>query len=180
MAALHGNARDPLFHRPRFGRFLRQAHDANVVDVSKNDRGYEMTLKAEAAQPQEQPAERGGGGGRGRRGGRRGGGGGERSEERDQALAPAPEPPASEAAAATPTVAVPSGAPARGLRYRRGSGSPTVPTAAVPLVGVVEIAEPSGGQEKAGARKRSRGGAGRRPAGRSRAKKKPGEPPSEP
>lgn len=181
MAALHGNARDPLFHRPRFGRFLRQAHDANVVDVSKNDRGYEMTLKAEAAPPPEQPAEAGGRGGRGRRGGRRGGGGGagERSEEQDRAAASIVEPATSEVAPAASTVAVPSGAPARGLRYRRGSGSPTVPTA-VPLVGVVEISEPAGGEVKAGARKRSRGGAARRPGSRSRAKKKPEEPPSEP
>jgi len=186
MAAMHGNARDPLFHRPRFGRFLRQAHDANIVDVSKNERGYEMTLKAEAAAPPaEQPAERGGRGRRGRRGGRRGGGGGgeggERSEAHDQAADESfAQPATSEAAPAESAPAVHAGTPIRGLRYRRGSGSATHPSAAVPLVGVVEISESGGENQKTGARKRSRGGAARRSAGRSRAKKKPEEPPSEP
>ena len=48
MTAEHGNAQDPLFHRPRFGRLLRQAHDAGIVDLAKNEHGFEMTLRAEA------------------------------------------------------------------------------------------------------------------------------------
>jgi uncharacterized protein (TIGR00288 family) len=183
MAELHGHARDPLFHRPRFGRFLRQAHDANIVDVSKNERGYEITLRAEAAAPAPEHApssERGGRGGRGRRGGRRGKGGGAGEPEGPATGESVAEPAAArEAAPPAPAVAVPHSAPSRGLRYRRGSGRGAVP-AAVPLVGVVEISEPSGEQEKAGGRKRSRGGTPRRSTGRSRAKKKAEEPPSEP
>ena len=55
MAEVHGNAQDPLFHRPRFGRLLRQAQDAGLVDLSKNERGFEMTLRAEAAAPAAEP-----------------------------------------------------------------------------------------------------------------------------
>ena len=55
MAEVHGNAQDPLFHRPRFGRLLRQAQDAGIVDLSKNERGFEMTLRAEAAAPAAEP-----------------------------------------------------------------------------------------------------------------------------
>jgi uncharacterized protein (TIGR00288 family) len=177
MSELHGHAADPLFHRPRFGRFLRQAHDANIVDVSKNERGYEVALRAEAAAPAEHaaPAERGGRGGRGRRGGRRGkggasGGAGEEGAAREEPVA------VPEVAGSAPVVATPHGAPGRGLRYRRGSGKPGVPAAAVPMVGVVEMADAGGEKAKTGARKRSRGGAPRRP----RARKKPGEPPAEP
>jgi hypothetical protein len=62
---------------------------------------------------------------------------------------------------------------------------PHAPAAGVPLVGMVEIepgesAEPAPPSEpKNRARRRLRGGAGRRPTGRSRSRKKPEEPSSE-
>ena len=49
MTAMHGKTDEPIFHRPRFGRFLRQAHDASIIDLSKHEKGYELTLRAEAA-----------------------------------------------------------------------------------------------------------------------------------
>ena len=178
MEKMHGTAQDPLFHRPRFGRLLRQAHDAELVDLSKNEKGFEVTLRGETAPaaPAAAPAEgegRSGRGGRGRRG--RG-----RSAEHVEPVAE----PVVEAVAAAPAVATPSGAhaPARGIRYRRGSGRGAMPAGGVPLVGVVEIEAPEPEKDekaKAPARRRSRGGAGRRPAGRSRSKKKPEEPSSE-
>jgi len=176
METLHGNAQDPLFHRPRFGRLLRQAHDAELVDVTKGDHGFEVMLKGETA-PAPAPAEAEATG-RAGRGGRRGRGRG-RTEEH---AAPAVEP----AAPAAPAVAAPTapahGAPARGIRYRRGSMRVAAPAAGVPLVGMVEIEaeEPAKAEKpKASGRRGSRGGAGRRPAARGRSKKKPEEPSSE-
>ncbi|HVM44026.1 MAG TPA: NYN domain-containing protein [Gemmatimonadales bacterium] len=189
MEEMHGNAQDPLFHRPRFGRLLRQAQDAGLVDLSKDERGFEVVLKGEAAAPVEraepaageQAAERGGRRGRRGRGGRSRGEGGR--EER--ASAPEPEveaelPPAPRAApeASAPPAHGPSG---RGLLYRRGSRRAAPPAGGVPLVGVVEIDsdEPEkGGKAKAAPQRRARGGVGRRPA-RGRSKKKSEEPPAE-
>ena len=177
MEELHGNATDPLFHRPRFGRLLRQAHDAEIVDLSKNEQGYEVTLKGEAAPaapiPAPEKAEP-----RGRRGGRRG-----RGSETAAAAAPvvaAPVPERHEVAA--PAAAPAAHGVARGIRYRgHGSGRPALPPGGVPLVGVVEIEEAK--SEKAAkakaAPRRPRGGAARRPAGKSRGKKTPGESSSE-
>jgi uncharacterized protein (TIGR00288 family) len=174
MAALHGNAADPLFQRPRFGRFLRQAHDAEIVDLSKNERGFEMTLRAEAAPAAEEDAPA-----RGRRRGR--GGRGERArgareaaseseEDRGRDVAAEAAPPRSPAAPAPS--AAPHAAPARGIRFRRGSGGPAMPAGSVPLVGVVDVGEPGAEEAPAPPRKRSRGGSRRRPA----AKPEPEEP----
>ena len=181
MEELHGNAADPLFHRPRFGRLLRQAHDAEIVNLSKNEQGYEVTLRGEhaaAPEPTDKAEPRGG-----RRGGRGSGGGRGRGGR-----APAPKPEAETAAAAearpapaTPAVAAPApGVPVRGIRYRgHRSGHPPLPPGGVPLVGVVEIEEEKGekaAKSKAAPRRRSRGGSARRAAGRSRGKKGPEEP----
>jgi len=157
MTEIHGKADDPLSHRPRFGRFLRQAHDASIVDVSKNERGFEMTLRAEAqalataapAESEPATAEKPARGGRGR--------------GRGRAAAPAaaaedqPAPPA-----AAPAVAVVA-APKRGILYRRGRKAPST-AAQIPLVGVVDMeetkapAEPKAKRAKAAPR---RGGARR-------------------
>jgi len=177
MTAMHGGGQDPLFHRPRFGRLLRQAHDAEIVDLSKDERGFEVALRAEAASaPAEEaapqvPAGRGGRRGRGRRRG---------APAAAEPPAESAAPPAT-AAPAPPAASAPAGH-TRGIRYRRGSVRAPAPAAGVPLVGVVEIeaAEPAEPAEsKTRARRRLRGGAGRRPSGRSRTRKKPEEPSSE-
>ncbi|HVO34338.1 MAG TPA: NYN domain-containing protein [Gemmatimonadales bacterium] len=179
MAELHGNAQDPLFHRPRFGRLLRQAQDAGIVDLAKNERGFEMTLRAEAGAPAVEPQpEHAGEERRGRRGRRGGRGRGERremlhapAEAEPDAAPPAPDEPRPAAAPAPPAMS-------RGLRFRRGSGGPAVPAGGVPLVGVVEIEEAEPPKEKP--KRRSRGGATRRAAGKgSRSKRAPEEPSSE-
>jgi len=179
MEELHGSAADPLFHRPRFGRLLRQAHDAELVDLSKNEQGYEVTLKQQAgaapAEPEAEPRERGGRGGRRRRGGR-GREEGPRAAEPEPAVEIRSAPPAAERTA--PAAAAPARAPSgRGLLYRRGSKHTAAPVGGVPLVGVVEIEEAApakAAKSKPAARRpsgRSRGGSARRPSGRSRGKK---------
>ena len=174
MAELHGNAQDPLFHRPRFGRLLRQAQDAGLVDLSKNERGFEIALKAEAAAPAaqgEEAAEQP----RGRRGGRGGRGRG-RSAEREEHEPAREVEPAAEAERHEDAAASAAAQPhARGLLFRRGSRHGTVPAGGVPLVGVVEIEESDAPKEKP--RRRSRGGGPRR-GGRSKTKK-PEEPSAE-
>jgi len=181
MAEVHGNAQDPLFHRPRFGRLLRQAQDAGIVDLAKNERGFEMTLRAEAGAPAAEPQpERAGEASRARRGRRGGRGRGERREmlHAPEDTEPAEAPPEPEEA---PPVAAPA-PPAlhvvkRGLRFRRGSGGPAVPPGGVPLVGVVEMDKEEAPKEKP--RRRSRAGGTRRAGGRSRGKKTGEEPSSE-
>jgi uncharacterized protein (TIGR00288 family) len=184
MTVMHGNAEDPLFHRPRFGRLLRQAHDAEIVDLTKNEKGFEVALRGEAA-PASLPAEPEKRGGRGSRGGGRGRG---RGRGRSTEPAQSGEEPAAEAVVpAKPSAPAPSSppatraAPGRGIRYRRGSMRPVAPATGVPMVGMVEIetTEPEQPPKPKGpARRRLRGGAARRPA-RPRTKKKPEEPPSE-
>jgi hypothetical protein len=172
MAELHGNAQDPLFHRPRFGRLLRQAQDAGIVDLSKNERGFEMGLRAEAGAPAAEPQpERASEESRARRG-RRGGRG--RGERREMLHAPDAEP---AEAPPEPEDVQPVAAPAppaahvvkHGLLFRRKSGGPAVPPGGVPLVGVVEVDEPETPKEKP--RRRSRAGGTRRAGARSRGKK---------
>lgn len=133
MRTMHGRDDEILTHRPRFGRFLRQAHDAAIVDVVKGKGGYALTLKVPVEAPvaesvAEVPAKRGRGRGRGR--------------GAQAAAAPAESPPKADAApaAAKPAVASPAG---RSMsRFRRGSGSGGAMPAQIPLVGVVELDEP--------------------------------------
>jgi hypothetical protein len=185
MAEVHGNAQDPLFHRPRFGRLLRQAQDAGIVDLSKNEKGFEMALRAEAAAAAAEPQpERAGEESRGRRGHRGGRGRGERREmlHAPQDTEQADAPPVSEEVhpVAAPAPPAPH-AITRGLRFRRGSGGPVVPPGGVPLVGVVEIEETAEApKEKPAPRRRSRAGAARRgTARRPKGKRAPEEPSSE-
>jgi uncharacterized protein (TIGR00288 family) len=168
MAELHGNAQDPLFHRPRFGRLLRQAQDAGIVELAKNERGFEVALKAAAAAApaaESEPPAEGRGDRRGRRGGRGRGRGGKREEPAAEPERESVEPQRREAAPPEPPAAP---APhARGLLFRRGSGRGAAPAGTVPLVGVVEIEESEAPKEKP--RRRSRGGTRR--GGRSKAKR---------
>jgi len=143
MREMLGRDDEILTHRPRFGRFLRQAHDAAIADLVKGRAGYELTLKAgadvpsaetpAAEAPAEVPKARRGRGGRGRA----------RAEE----AAPVAETPEAKAPPAiSAPAAPPSGSTAGRTRlWRRGSGrgraGGATPTQ-IPLVGVVEIDEP--------------------------------------
>src|SRR5262249_10818876 len=51
MRELYGKEDEILVHRPRFGRFLRQAHGASIVDLTKGRSGYELVLRADAEAP---------------------------------------------------------------------------------------------------------------------------------
>jgi uncharacterized protein (TIGR00288 family) len=161
MAALTGRPDDPIFHRPRFGRLLRQAHDASIVDVSKTKEGFLVTLRPEAAAavPETAPAEtapaESGAKGRGRRGGRGRGREGKSSAGAQLEFAPSTAP-APEVRAETPPPAAP---PAQGLvrspilRWRRGSKGRPEMKAGVPLVGVVEVPDVPSKTAKPAARK---------------------------
>ncbi len=49
MVELLGEDGDPLFERPRYHRMLRQAHDANVIELAKTEGdGYDLRLTPEA------------------------------------------------------------------------------------------------------------------------------------
>ncbi len=49
MIEIHGNEADPVFETKRFIRMLRQAHDANVIELIKSgDDDYELKLSAPA------------------------------------------------------------------------------------------------------------------------------------
>jgi uncharacterized protein (TIGR00288 family) len=160
MQQMLGRNDEPIFHRPRFGRFLRQAHDASIVDLTKGPSGYELALRPEAEAagalepepaeplpPEEAP-----------RAGRRGRAGRPPREPRTEG-------PTGPAAAASPAVSEgpgpapgPPAAPTRGLRWRRGSrGGAVERVAQVPLVGAVEDLE-APDAEPAGKRRRSRTG----------------------
>jgi uncharacterized protein (TIGR00288 family) len=169
MRAMHGHDDEILAHRPRFGRFLRQAHDAAIVDLVKGTAGYELTLKAEAAALPAEPAEEAPKGRRGRGRGR---------ERKAEATAVPPAEPAAPRAetqgAAAP--AAPAAAAGRSRLWRRGSGSGGAAPAQIPLVGVVEIEEPvpalpaKGRAKKAPAAKKAAGGRSRRPKGEKKPK----------
>ena len=152
MAEMSGRPEDPVFNRPRFGRLLRQANDASIVDLEKTAKGFMVTLRADAAPPVEPaaplaaevpaepaatPAEKRG------RGHRRGGRGKGREAEAVEAPVPeaaAPPPEVNAAPALRPDAPV-AGGPVRSpiIRWRRGSkGGPEL-KAGVPLVGVVKV-----------------------------------------
>jgi len=171
MREILGRDDEPIFHRPRFGRFLRQAQDDALIDLSKNDKGFEVALKAEhavaepAAGPAEAEPERGGKRGRGGRSRR---GREDRVEPAAPTQAPAPAAPAAAVRAASRSL----------IRARRGSGGGGLQAAQIPLVGVVEIDadELPGGAPPKPRAKRARSGAkksGGAPKPRSPRKKKP-------
>ena len=135
---------DPLFETRRFQRVLRQAHDADIVDLVKSDDGaYLLRLRPELPPEEAAVAEDGGGsadedrrgrrrrgerGGRSRRGGRRrhgeeeGAPGAAAEQAEEPRAAPARQAPPVEPAAAShePASAAPEG-PHRNPRYRHGS-----------------------------------------------------------
>jgi len=138
MIERHGNAADALFVDRRFQRFLRQAHDAGVIDLVKSEDGiYLLKLRPETAVPEttagdaaaddaEQGARRRRGtrGGRGRRrGGRRGDEEGGAEEPRRPAPEPSDVAPVSTAAPSAPRVEEAH----RNPRFRRGSRGPAGP-----------------------------------------------------
>jgi uncharacterized protein (TIGR00288 family) len=58
MVELLGDESDPVFARSRFQRLLRQAHDANLIELAKEDDGaYALRLGPEALAEPVQPAE---------------------------------------------------------------------------------------------------------------------------
>jgi hypothetical protein len=97
----------------KFPRLLRQAHDAEIIDLSKEeDGGYQVRLRAEAG-------ETGAGEDRGAPG----------AEDRaEQGSAPT-----------APLGAEPAGGPVRSPRFRRGSRGPVSAPPDVKKIGVVEI-----------------------------------------
>jgi hypothetical protein len=160
MVAMLGRE-DALLEEAHFARLLRQANDAEVADVRKIGEGdeYEVALSRSSAA---QVAHRG------------------------RTAAPA----AAEQSAAAPDSAPPvngAAAPAAaaaarlsGMRFRRGSRSPTRP-ASMPLIGMVSIesdttasAEPQSGPAAEAAPSES--GAKGRPAGKSTRKKAAAKP----
>ena len=133
-----GAAADPVFERTRFQRLLRQAHDANVIELVKSGEAYLLKLGTATqegdeggAAPSEASADEGRGGRgrrrRGERGGRRGG----RDRAERPAEQPAVEQPAVErggevpreepAPAVRPHTAETPGEARRNPRFRRGS-----------------------------------------------------------
>jgi len=57
MSELFTGDDDPLFERPRFQRLMRQAHDANLIELVKQDEEYVMRLgSAPVASPDEPKA----------------------------------------------------------------------------------------------------------------------------
>jgi uncharacterized protein (TIGR00288 family) len=130
-----GAPNDPIFERTRYQRLLRQAHDANVIELAKSGEAYLLKLggappeaEVEQAAPDGAAAEEGRGGRgrrrRGERGGRRGG--------RDRARPAEPaEGPGDELIGGRnePEQAVPprvetAGEARRNPRFRRGSRGP--------------------------------------------------------
>ena len=111
------------------GRLLRQAHDAELIDLSKNQSGrYEVRVRDTATEPPAPPP-----------------------AEAEPVRAPehepeldADEPPQPESSApprpySTPGTSTPAGIPSRSARFRRGSRGPRPAAPGVPKVGVVEV-----------------------------------------
>ena len=122
MIELKGGEAEPL-ERERFPKLLRQAHDAEIIDLSKEDDGaYAVKLRPEAVAAEEPEAEPEMG--EGPEDGR------ELAEE--ESLGPVSAAPASQPA---PLV----GIPARSARFRRGSRGPRVPPPDIQKIGVVEV-----------------------------------------
>jgi uncharacterized protein (TIGR00288 family) len=166
MAEMSGRPEDPVFKRPRFGRLLRQANDASIVDLAKTAKGFMVTLRADAAPPEqpaaEAPAEPAAVEGKRGRGHRRGGRGKARATEvaAEEAAPPAQEVP--EVSPPAPQAEVPTAAgPIRSLilRWRRGSKRGSDHPGTVPLVGVVEVPGETGAKEEAVRKARPRRGA---------------------
>jgi hypothetical protein len=154
---------DPIFERTRFQRLLRQAHDANAIELIKSGEAYLLKLGTQPIEPeaqepveepmvaerQEEPARRGGRP-RGRRGGRGGRGGGRgRSERRDEerpGAAIAPPARADEAPAFTvgtaPAAPEPRPDARANPRFRRGSRGPAARPAPTGALSAKDVMAP--------------------------------------
>jgi uncharacterized protein (TIGR00288 family) len=136
MMERHGQADDALFEARRFQRFLRQAHDAGVIDLVKSDDGiYLLKLRPETL-PEVRAAETPGDEGergrrrrgvRGGRGRRRGG----RRDDEEGGEEPRREAPAESVDVLPVAAAAPPPTPSRAEpgrpnpRFRRGSRGPS-------------------------------------------------------
>src|SRR5438876_2992839 len=119
-----GAEAEPL-ERERFPKLLRQAHDAEIIDLSKEDDGaYAVRLRPEAvvaAQPEAEPqADEG-------------------AEDEREAGDEEPLQASSVAPAVASQPAPLAGIPARSARFRRGSRGLRVPPPEVQKIGVVEV-----------------------------------------
>ena len=119
MIELKGEAAEPL-EPERFPKLLRQAHDAEIIDLSKEEDGaYAVKLRpGEASTPDADE---------------------DAAAETSQSPNAATAPPAPPAPPATPPAVV--AMPSRSARFRRGSRGPRVAVAPpeIPKVGVVEV-----------------------------------------
>ncbi|HYK82621.1 MAG TPA: NYN domain-containing protein, partial [Gemmatimonadales bacterium] len=114
MIELKGGDAEPL-DAERFPKLLRQAHDAEIIDLSKEaDGAYEVRLRGDAAAAAAAPAE-------------------------PEALPPTPSERESGEAPAAPAAAPLAGIPSRSARFRRGSRGPRVAPPEIPKIGVVEV-----------------------------------------
>jgi uncharacterized LabA/DUF88 family protein len=121
MVAVHGKE-DPLLEAGRFQRLLRQANDAEVVDVRKvGDDDYEVGLTAADAQARVAVQSA--------------------AAQVRGAAAVTPEAEVKAAPAAE--------GPRRGIRHRRGSRVAGAGDAPVPMVGVVTLDAPKSGKQSA-------------------------------
>jgi uncharacterized protein (TIGR00288 family) len=159
MVAMHGRE-DPLLDAARFPRLLRQANDAEVADVRKiGDDDYEISSQRVPSRPMTQLAAP--------------------REEPGPALA-------TDEAVADPGPAPEAGSPGTrengqrfGVRFRRGSRSPLRP-GEIPLIGVVQIEQPSEPEPDAGEPEPEKVEAVKRPRARRPPRKRPAAVPAAP
>ena len=120
MVELAGGSGAPL-EAERFPKLLRQAHDAEVIDLSKGEDGaYAVKLRPAAESPAEPAgADRG------------------RATAADEPLAAGE--PATSVAATSAAPGPASGVPSRSARFRRGSRGPRLTPPDIPKIGVVEV-----------------------------------------
>jgi len=125
MLDLRNGEDDPILEPGRFQRFLRQAHDAGVVDLAKNDDGYLVRMRppqdaAESTPDDKAASAEGSRRGRGGTRGRRRTGSGTRADGEAKVSSSERDEPVSSGDAAKP--AGPSGTTEakRGIRSRRG------------------------------------------------------------
>jgi uncharacterized protein (TIGR00288 family) len=158
MAVLYGKPDEILTHRPRFGRFLKQAQDARIVDITKTPGGYEVGLRPGVEVPLAVAVPAKGARGRGR-------GRGKKEAEAAPAVAeaPAPAPKLAAVVVATPTRTSPL--------VRRGSSKGGAMSAQIPMVGIVRLDDVAPAATQA-PRKPARGKSPAKSAA-SAAKKKP-------
>ncbi|HEU5259822.1 MAG TPA: NYN domain-containing protein [Gemmatimonadales bacterium] len=125
MIELKGDAGEPL-EPERFPKLLRQAHDAEIIDLSKEEDGaYAVKLRDErsaaaALEPAEPVAA------------------GDFDDANDPPM-PASSAPPSMRPEAPPTRGGVGGVPSRSARFRRGSRGPRVAPPEIPKIGVVEV-----------------------------------------